>query len=375
MNVAPISWAVKATEGYGNALGYGTHSINLLREIEKIMEVRDDAHIAVHLTPAERFKYIKGKFNILFTMWEFLELPNVYIASLNRADAIIVPCSFNKELFRKYTDRPIFVCREGVISEDYPYYERNLHDGKFRFLWSGAPNQRKGYPFVIEATKVFENFHNVEIYIKTTSKNLSRESMIEAAQEIKDKDYQKERLEVIDRIVERIPKMEQYASSLNRFGKHQNIIFDTRKLTIQELRDLYNSAHCFIMPSFGEGWGLTLCEAMATGCPAIAPPITGIKDYFDNDVGYEINYGMVTLDIRQNYGIKTLSFVPNINDFIDKMFLVMSNYGQALKKGKRASDRIHSKFTWKTSAARFKEIITQIEAEYVDKSRKLATVS
>lgn len=370
-----VHWAVKTGDYSGNALGYGTHSSMLKKYCAEIMDIKEDSKIALHLTPTEKFFYIKGKFNILFTMWEFLEIPNIYIANFNRADAIIVPCHFCKELFRKYTNKPIYVCKEGIVPEDYPYYERTSMPKKFRFLWSGAPNQRKGYPFVLQAIKAFEDLENVEIYIKTTSKRLEADLIRKNAEEIVNDDYREKRLKAADRILETIPKIEQYADALNVMGKHNNVFFDTRKLPINELRDLYNSAHCFLLPTFGEGWGLTLCEAMATGCPSIATPVTGVKDFFDDDVGFGIKYSQKELDIRDTYGIKTLSFIPDTGDFLGKMLLVMNNYGEALRRGKKASERIHKKFTWALSAQRLKEIIEEIEDKYVNNTGKLEAVS
>ena len=120
---------------------------------------------------------------------------------------------------------------------------------------------------------------------------------------------------------------------------------------------------------------MTLCEAMATGAPCIAPMNTGIKDFFDEEVGTPLKYGTMEVDIRQNYGIKTNSFVPDISDFIAKMYLVMQHYPFCLKKGKKASDRIHKKYTWAISAQRLRDIVQEIEDEYVDKSGRLAAVS
>ena len=36
------------------------------------------------------------------------------------------------------------------------------------------------------------------------------------------------------------------------------------------LRQLYESCHLFVYPSFVEGWGLPVTEALAHGCPVIA---------------------------------------------------------------------------------------------------------
>lgn len=50
----------------------------------------------------------------------------------------------------------------------------------------------------------------------------------------------------------------------------QQDIIQTGYITDGELRALYENAACFVFPSFYEGFGLPLLEAMALGCPAVA---------------------------------------------------------------------------------------------------------
>jgi glycosyltransferase involved in cell wall biosynthesis len=359
----PLHWTTKDRDAFGNGLGYAIHDRMMFKHSEPYFEYTDNAQIALHIVAGDVFKPLPGKFNVLFTMWEFLDLPNSYIRSLNLADAIIVPCRFCKDLFAKYTDKPIYVCQEGIVPEDYPYFDRNPDGQTFRFMWCGAPNMRKGYPFVLKLMEHLGNTKGIEFYFKTTIPRIDPKVLMESAMthlNIDDKKVKEAMQRTADR-VENGMKMDE----ITYLGDRKNIIFDTRKISIPEMRDLYNKANCFLLPTMGEGWGLTLCEAMATGCPSIAANITGVKEYFNEQVGLEIGTAIQEIDLSEQYGIKARSYIPNYQDLLGRCLQAMRFYPQFLKMGKKGSERIHSKFTWPRSASRLHDIISEIEKEYL----------
>ena len=109
---------------------------------------------------------------------------------------------------------------------------------------------------------------------------------------------------------------------------------------------------------------MTLCEALATGCPSIATNVTGVSEFFNGEYGYELKYEIKPADLRDYYGLKTFGYVPDTKDFIEKMLYVFGHYQEALKKGRRASEHIHRKFTWDKSARRLDEIIRNVYGEH-----------
>jgi len=356
-----VQWATPELNMVGNALGYATQNKFMRKYMQRYVDFDDSAEIALTLISADKFKPVPRKINVLFTMWEFMQLPQSYLDAMYFADAIVTPSSFCNQLFRKYTGKPVYTCWEGIEPELYPFYDRqkNYNGGKFRFLWVGAPNPRKGYPFILEAVKVFEKAPNIEIYLKTTAPQLREGADIKHIfNEVMKMDYSEEKLGNIKKMVDEMPN-KQLAGNLQVLGEHKNIFMDTRKLSNDELRELYNSAHCFLLPTLGEGWGLTLCEAMATGCPSIATAVTGCADFFNESVGYPIKYSIQEQDL-ENYGLRADGFMPDTVDFIEQMMHVVTNYPEALRKGKAASERIHNKFTWDRSAQRMRDILTDI---------------
>lgn len=359
-----VQWITPEHSYVGNALGYNTHNKFLRKHAQKFLDFDNNAEIALSIVPADMFKPIPGKINVLFTMWEFLDVPNCYIKAFDRCDAIVVPSRFCKEIFKQVTDKPIYVCFEGVEAEQYKYHQRKLPNvsggEKFRFLWVGAPNPRKGYPLMLEAIKVFEQVQDVEIYIKTTVEKPSLKQFLKNSWDNRKEIMFKDNVRLAwTRSLRRLPTPS-LSGKLVRMGKNQNVIFDARSLPFSELVELYKSAHCFILPTFGEGWGLTLCEAMATGCPSIATGVTGCADFFDSQVGYPIEYAIQQQELA-NYQVVARGYVPNVRHMVDQMVYVCNHYQEALKKGKKASERILNKFTWEKSAMRLADILTEIQ--------------
>jgi mannosyltransferase len=49
-----------------------------------------------------------------------------------------------------------------------------------------------------------------------------------------------------------------------------NRVINTNNIENSRLNTLYNAAHCLVYPSFYEGFGIPVAEAMKTGCPVLA---------------------------------------------------------------------------------------------------------
>lgn len=366
MEKLKVHWVTPEYEGVANGYGYSLHNKMMKKFCEPYLEYDDTSNIALQIICGDKFYPVPGKFNVLFTMWEFLDVPNSYIKAFDKADLIIVPSSFCRKLFQKYTDKPIVTCWEGIDPDVYKFKQRRrpVKGERFKFLWVGAPNPRKGYPFILELIKILEKTENVELYIKTTFPKAGAKNIFDTIKKhwreiafTTDEKGKKVRRS-IGSMIRRTFKP-YYEGRVMTLGQHKNIIFDTRRLPLSDLVKLYEDAHCFLMPTLGEGWGLTLCEAMATGCPAIATPVTGVTDFFDDTVGYPLTYSIYEQDLVENYGMKSRGYIPDTQSLVNQVIYVMNNYPEALKKGRKASSRILSKFTWQNSALRLAHILRE----------------
>jgi glycosyltransferase involved in cell wall biosynthesis len=321
-----LFWATGIKNGQGNQYGYYTHNTELKKAaINHIDIVEKDFTDALFILSPEFFKdKIPGVNNWVFTMFEGTTIPKIYFEQLSKADYLLAPSTWVKALFDKYfpTEKS-FVVPHGV-SNIFSYKKRVIKSKSykpFRFLWVGAPNPRKGFEeLIVVWDKLFKGNPNFELYVKTTV--------------------------------------------LEKNERKGNVILDSRKISNQELVKLYHSAHCFVFPTRGEGFGLTLAEAMRTGCPCIATNYSGLTDFFDENVGYVVDYKMGKGKVKfigSDYEEETEIAFPDLKSLADKMMHVVLNYNEAVKKGAKAHLRILP-FNWNNSAKKLAEILCKTPA-------------
>lgn len=243
-----VSWHCDATPG-GDANGYLAQSSRTLAAAEGAGLVVDDrAPVAVHVVSPARFRPITGAINVLYTNWEAPDLFPVQIERIAQAALVVTISEFCAAAFRPHTAAPVEVVPLGVDRAFAPTL-RERPAGPFRWLWVGAPSHRKGWDAVTGELRpgarggVWHTFgwsprSDVELVMKWSERH--------------------------------------GRGGVERDG---NVTYDSRQLAVEDLAALYRSAHGFLFPSFGEGFGLTLAEAMATGCPALFAHHGGVLEY------------------------------------------------------------------------------------------------
>jgi glycosyltransferase involved in cell wall biosynthesis len=316
----------------GNGYGYSMHARMLREACEREGSMHSkDAQIAIHIITPDRFHPVPRKINVLYSMYECTTLPKDWKDPLQLPDLLIVPCRQNKDFFANYTQVPIEICWEGVDVEIYKYVERKMPVAPeaFVFLWVGAPNPRKGFQHVAGAWDIWHQSRkapqNVWLYMKTSG-------------------------------LKRGGFLERHAPS--------RTIVDTRDLPLNLMFDLYSGSHAFVLPSMGEGFGLTLAEAMSTGLPCIYTPWGGPRDFCSEREGFPVKWKfkpVQTVKIGQNdtwaIGDNTFAASADPKDIIHRMEQIYFAYDSALERGRRAAARIRAGFTWDHSASSFLSIL------------------
>jgi hypothetical protein len=318
----------------GNGYGYSTHQRQLRAALEAAgHQITEDADVAVHIVVPTGFEPVPGCFNVLYTMYEATTLPEEWIAPLQRADLIVVPCRQNRSLFKQYTKRPVEVVWEGVDVDAYTYIERSRpKDTLFTFLYNGAANPRKGYERLIIAWELMrqnepEVFAKSQIVFKTTQ-------------------------------VTKPPRLAHLPIG--------HVHFDNRNYSRENLIKLYHFANAFCLPSMGEGFGLTLAEAMATGLPCVYTPWGGPADFMDESVAYPVKWDVGEVrtiktfpDGHQEPYHSTYAAWARPESVMQRMVQIFYGYELALAKGRKAAARIRKDFTWHRSAESFVSVVQE----------------
>ena len=314
----------------GNFYGY---SIAYNRVIEKLLEygvVNDpDSNIEFSFCAPSIFRGTEGKVSVCYTMFESLDLYADAVSFIRKADIILTPSGFSQKVFQKYTKKPVYVVPLGVdfipVRDDLPSHIIDA-EHPFRFLYLGAFNARKGWMAIGETwKKYFANDPELQIYIKTTHHDVQKQRIFELG----------------------------------------NAIVDGRNVDREELTRIYHSAHCFLLPTMGEGWGQSIAEAMSAGVPVITTEWSGHLQFANRE-----NCTFVPHELRRIPGDNGIvSAAPDAlfewamvshQKLAQTMISVIANYGRALKKAERAEKDI-LRFSWDACASNILNVLQAIE--------------
>jgi glycosyltransferase involved in cell wall biosynthesis len=128
------------------------------------------------------------------------------------------------------------------------------------------------------------------------------------------------------------------------------ILYLDRTLGWSELAGLYAACDCLVHPYRGEGFGLPIAEAMACGLPAIVTGYGAATDFCDERTSYPILARPGRFGEKRVGEIETVDYPwlaePDVSVLRHLMRRVVANPAEARRKGRAASQRIRSRFTW-----------------------------
>jgi glycosyltransferase involved in cell wall biosynthesis len=167
------------------------------------------------------------------------------------ADVVLAPSDFVRKTIAQFHDKRVALVPYGVDVEFWRPPTQPKPAGALRFICAGQISIRKGTPLLLEAWR--------------------RADLSEAELEL----------------VGSWHLADEYKRQLPRGVSHRPACDSST------LRERFQAADVFVFPSFFEGFGLVLLEAMACGLPAIATEATAGPDVLDNNTGKVIKTGDV----------------------------------------------------------------------------------
>lgn len=124
----------------------------------------------------------------------------------------------------------------------------------------------------------------------------------------------------------------------------------------EDLMALYNAADLFVTTSRGEGFGLTIAEAMACGTPVIAQNVSAIPEV--------VGPGGILIEPLTQITVPNGSdlWVANVPAFTDAIGRLYESRGARRDLGEKARQHIVDNFSWDFAAEKFDHFISALAA-------------
>ena len=252
--------------------------------------------------------------------WFYYELNSVpagIVEEINGNDHVYVTSSFVQRVFAEHgVEVPTSVLGHGVDPAHYDYVARSKRD-PFVFLCIAEHTSRKNLPALIRCfERAFADETDVRLVLKLGLHGRSG----------------------LDQHISQEGKILVRAESIEREA---------------DLVELYGNAHCFVLPTRAEGFGMPILEAMATGLPVIVTRYGGQLDFCTDDNAYLIDSrGMVASDSHCFPYIESQWSDPDEDHLVHLMREVYDNYERAVEIGRRAWETASRDWTWEKQLSR-----------------------
>lgn len=126
---------------------------------------------------------------------------------------------------------------------------------------------------------------------------------------------------------------------------------------IEDLSIIYNAADVFLSTSMGEGFGLTLAEAAASGVPIIAQDCSSITEV--------VGPGGILIPPDREYAVYngTDMYLPNVGAFTEAIERLYMSSGARRDLGYKGREHVVKNFSWDTAAQQFHDLVTKVTTE------------
>ena len=304
---------------------------------------QEDTRLTVRHRWPPKFDAVKDGKLVLIQPWEFGSIPKEWVGKINDSvDQVWVPSNFVRECYLEggVPADKVVVVPNGVNTDRFHagaaensdvarLWERGpggntwIKPDTYKFLFVGGTLTRKGIDILLDAfDRAFSAKDDVVLLVKdfgATSfySNQGMNSLVRALQ-------------------------------VKPGGS--KIVYITDELSEEDIAALYATADCLVHPYRGEGYGMPIAEAMATGKPTIVTEFGAALDFANETNSYLIPAKMQYLNERLVSGMETVDqpywAEPSRDALIQTLRSVVANRDAAKALGAKAAQDIRNHHTW-----------------------------
>lgn len=283
-----------------NGYGYATdRMIDSLKRLGHEVNINDStAPVEIWFDQPQHWKWNDG-YRIGYHPWESTGLQEGWLEAMNNCDEVWTPSQLIATWYRRAgVSKPLYVYEHGV---DKIWSPKVRNNDKIRFLHVGAEAARKGGWDALRAfRKAFPTRDDVELTLKVTKFNMG----------------------------------------LERVGKVSVV---NGRLPISQMVQMYHDHDVYVYPSWGEGFGLTPLQAMATGMPTISVrEWAPFSRFMDPNLCLEAN--MKKSPWQEIHPGEM--FRVNQDDLVDRMRWIVDNYDTARTFATAQTEAISRDYDW-----------------------------
>lgn len=305
-------------------------SYNNLLGKERANNENTDLHVRHHWPP--NLKAPEQGHWIVIQPWEFGSLPQDWVKVFSKSvDEMWVPSNYVRQV---YIDSGVHCDRVFVVPNgfDPKVFNPNVKPyslpskKKFKFLFVGGTIYRKGIDLLLHAyCEVFTNDDDVSLIIKDMGGN-----SFYKGQNFKDLIFDLK----------------------NKKGT-PDIIYIDKELNEKEIAGLYTACDVLVHPFRGEGFGLPILEAMASGVPAIVTSGGSAADFCNRENSLLINSKKECLREKRIGEYQTVDYPwilqPSLDDLKEKILFAYKNPDAMKALGQKAFTSVSQKWTWESA--------------------------